>query len=692
MTIESLIGALWLALASPPEPAPEALGPVTTLELEGEDGQQLADELARLQVDAPGLAIASPGGLGRFSAVSLRRPGSLAIPIFVDGAPLTDGAPLADSVLGPTDLASLPLENFARVELHRGRAPLRYGSAALGGAVDLVGDLHRGPARLWAQAGVGSFRTRALRAGFAVPLRPRLSLAGHVDYGGSQGNFSHYDDGGTPLAFGDDLVRRRASNDYDRAGASLRLDHRRGPVQASTLVFARWQLAGVPAPNRARPSDASLHGISLRSISRVRRSIVGPGGYLEWVASVGGEGRLFRDREAVLGSIADDERTRSVDAWLSPRMRLPVWRQGWLSILGDARGEWIDVRDRASELDPAQLGSGEARRRRVIAGVGAELEQLLYDRRWAIAPGLRVDLVANEFAVPDNEGEADDRGRDRMVLGISPRIATTFALREGLVIHGSAGRTLRPPTLLELFGDRGVMAGNEGLRVETSTKVDGGVRFELDDLGGRSIDLLAQVTGFVAWSSDAIHWVRDEGVLRPVNVDRARIRGIELGASLRAFAGDLAFDLAYTLVDGRNTSDEFGLRGLVLPGLAHHNLLLRPSGGHRFAPTHRRRVSLEPRLSHELEYASHGFVDLRNRDMLPARLTHALGLSLRLADVVEFLVELRGLSHRHWAEVSPGGWPGSYPVAVSDAMGFALPGPSAWTSIRVDLRANPRRR
>jgi hypothetical protein len=170
------------------------------------------------------------------------------------------------------------------------------------------------------------------------------------------------------------------------------------------------------------------------------------------------------------------------------------------------------------------------------------------------------------------------------------------------------------------------------------------------------------------------------------------VRGIELGTGLRAFAGDLAFDLAYTLVDVRNTGDELAPRGLTLPGLARHNLMLRLAGGHRFAAAQGRRVSLEPRLSYELDHASESFLDLGNRDMLPARLTHAVGLSLRVAELVEFLVELRGLSHRYWTEVSPGGWPGPYPVAMSDAMGFPLPGPSAWASVRVDLNRLDKRR
>ena len=62
----------------------------------------------------------------------------------------------------------------------------------------------------------------------------------------------------------------------------------------------------------------------------------------------------------------------------------------------------------------------------------------------------------------------------------------------GVAAHG---RYFRPPTLAELFGDRGFMVGNEGLRPERGTSLDGGLVVDL--LRGRA-DLHAHAAGFAA--------------------------------------------------------------------------------------------------------------------------------------------------------------------------------------------------
>lgn len=661
------------------------VGFVSAIDLETAPDRRPADDLARVISRAPGVSVRSIGGLGQFSAVSIRGSTSQQVPMFFDGAPLFGG----DS--GSIDLSTQPLDALARVEIYRGYVPIRYGSAAIGGAIDLVGAVHRGPARLALVGGFGSFMTREARLAYATALSKRLSIAARVGYAGSRGDFPYFDNGNTPLLEGDDAVLRRVNNHYDRLFAQVRLDGRFAGLRVAhqDLGWLRWQ--GIPALGGVPSTDANQRSLVVRSITRVRRDLDLPAAHVEWVGSGTIEQRVFNDPLGQVGLAADDEHALSFDGWLSPRLRVPLWTGAWIELVAEVRGEWIEIDERIdAEGDTNSLVSGDATRSRTSAAAGLELEQWLFDRRWSIAAGVRADLFASRFAVPPGAGEVDDQGRDEIGHGVTPRLGTKVVVVSGLDLRVSGGRYLRFPSLTELFGDRGYIVGNEGLRPESGTKLDGGVVFEREQIGGRELALFAELAGFATWTEDLIQWVRSGPVVRPLNVAGARVRGLEAGLSLRAFGRDLALDGAYTLLDSRNDSPEAEQRGKPLPGRPRHSVLVRPSGGHRIV-VGRHAVALEPRGFYELEWIAGSFLDLSGRVELPPRFLHAVGVSLRIADRVELTLEGRNLGNRIDAVITPDfGPPTSYRAAIGDFIGFPLPGLSAWATVRAEFSPVPR--
>jgi vitamin B12 transporter len=659
---------------------------VTAIDLEVEPGRRPADDLAGLVSRAPGVTVRSIGGLGQFSALSIRGSTSEQVPVFLDGAPLGGGGS------GVVDLSTQPLDALSRVELYRGYVPIRYGAAAIGGALDLVGAVHRGPAKLWIAGGLGSYLAREARLGFAAPLRryPNASIAARLGYAGSRGDFAYFDDGGTPLLQDDDQILRRRNADYERLSGQLRIDARRNALQLAHQDLAWWKLQGLPGTAAAPSPDATSTNLVVRSITRVRLGFANTG-HVEWLGSAVVEQRALRDLGGQVGLAADDEHALSLDGWLSPRVRAPLWRGAHLELVGELRGEWIRVDERIVDDGTTSLASGDATRTRVSLASGAELEQWLFERRWSIAAGLRIDLADSRFAVPEGAGELDDGGRDRLTLGTTPRVGTKLMIVEGIDLRGSVGRYLRQPSLSELFGDRGYVIGNEGLRPESGTKVDGGLTFERERIAGRELSVFAEVAGFATFSEDLIQWVRSGAVVRPVNVVGARVRGLEAGLSVRALGRDLGLDFAYTLLDSRNAGPEIEQYGKPLPGRPRHSVLARPSGGHRFE-VGPRRVGLEPRGFYELEWIAGTFLDLSGRVELPARLLHGLGASLRVADRVELGIEARNLANLLRTVIEPAFGPSTpYPVAISDFIGFPLPGLSVWATLRVDLQLEPKK-
>lgn len=648
-------------------------GFATAVDLEHEPGTRPGDGLPEVIARTPGATVRSIGGLGQFGSVSLRGSSPQQVAVFLDGVPL------ASSVSGLVDLGSVPLDGLARVEIYRGHVPVAFGSAAIGGAIDLVGApaWRRGAVILG--GGYGSFGARESRVTVRGPLGSRGRSAGAitVGYAGATGGFPFADDGGTPELAGDDGTARRTGNDYDRLLLHARLDHRRGAWRVAVQPLVQVKDQGVPGPAAAQARRVRLSTVQARTVASVRRhGLGGPGGRLEWLAGVGIQHQRYHDPAGEVGLAIDDQRLRGLDVYLSPRLRLPLWRDAWLGLVADQRLELVHVDERA----PTVGGSGDARRARLGFGAGVQLEQFLLHDRWLLVPVLRVDGLDSRFAVPSGAGEQDDQGADAVTIGLAPRLGTRLRLLPGVELRASGGRYFRPPTLAELFGDRGYLVGNEGLRPERGHAVDGGLVVDRRLAG---LQLYAQLAGFATWSRDLVSWVSAGAVARPINVAAARVRGVESAVAVVPARRWLTLHANYTWLDSRNDSDDPAQRGHPLPGRPRHELFARATAGRA---VHVRGVRVEPRVLYTVDVIAGTFLDPAGRLGLPPRVLQGTGVELHLDERVHLGVEVRNLLDVRTATVVlpvAGARPRSVPIA--DFIGYPLPGRSVWGSVRIEL-------
>ncbi|MDC0715450.1 TonB-dependent receptor [Nannocystis sp. bb15-2] len=664
----------------------------TAIELAAERGARSADGLPEILARSAGATVRSLGGLGQFSALSLRGSSAQQVALFLDGVPLSAGSG------GVVNLADLPLDALGAVTIYRGLVPIAYGGAALGGAVDLGSDLRCDPVpRLRAVVGAGSFAAREARVGASVPLvarskghapknmssAPRHCLAVRAGYTGAAGDFRFHNIGETPLDPSDDRLDRRVNNSYDRALTQVAVHGRVGDLRYSVqeLVFVKDQ--GVPSmATGAQARRTRLGTVSARTVARVRRTW--SRGHVEGVFGVLAEQVRFRDPLGEIGLARDDQRTRALDLYASPRGRVGVWRGAEIGLVADVRGELIRVDERAASTGP--LGAtGDADRRRVAGGLGLELDQRLLAGRLQLAPAVRLDVLRSAFAVPPGQGEQSDEGRDHTSLGVSPRLGMRLSLRPGLSLRASAGRYFRPPTLVELFGDRGYAVGNEGLRPERGTGLDAGL---VVSTAPARTSLYAHAAGFVTWSEDLIAWTQTGPYLRPTNLDRARVAGLETAAALRLLGGDLELRGNYTLLATRNGSAEASMHGQPLPGRPRHELFVQLAAGHAYDLRGREFL---PRLGVTVEHAARTFLDPSGRFEVPARTLVGAFLELHLLARVHLALEVRNVLGARVATWRPpvAGSP-AVTVPLSDFFFFPLPGTSLWTTLRVDLQP-PRR-
>lgn len=647
-----------------------------------------ADDLGRVLQRAPGVRVRSLGGLGQFSGVQIRGSSPQQVQIFLEGVPI------GDSYGGIADVAGTPLDGLDRIEVYRGYIPVAFGGATLGGAINLVGSADlEAPLQAAVSGGYGSFRTREAAVSLAVPFgQGRWRSTSLVSYGGSAGDFTYFDDGGTPRIPDDDQSdRRRVNNDYDRVFAMARVDGRAGRTRVSQQVRATWREHGVAGPSGTQTSDSRQSLSSVRSVTRIDTADFGrPGTGISWVGGLSLGHRRFRDPLGQVGVGTDDQTTRSIDGYLSPRLRIPLWPGGTAGFVGEFRGEAVDVDewDRPAEGD--LLASGDAVRSRVGVGVGVELEQRLFDERWHLVPAARVDALASRFAVPPGEGEVGDEGRDRLDFAASPRLGTRIRFARGAELRGSIGRYFRAPTMFELFGDRGYVVGNEGLRPETGWSGDLGAVYRLRVGWFR---LYTQVAGFASRSRDLIQFLRSGPVVRPANLEGARQLGVDGFAELRFWGETLSVGGEYTFLDSRNLTAEVEQTGEPLPGRPRHEGSARADVGQAFGQgwTH-----FEPRLGYRLDGVSAAALDLSGRYRLPARVLHGLVFGLHWARGVHLGLEVRNLADLRRGEIVPvAGPPDPVPVPISDYIGYPLPGRSFFVRLTVDtglldpLRAPP---
>jgi iron complex outermembrane receptor protein len=642
------------------------------------EGPAQGEELGSILSRRSGVNIRSLGGLGQFTSVSLRGSSPQQVRLFLDGVPL-DGA-----VAGLTDLSTLPLDGLDTIEVYRGYVPIGFGGAAIGGAIHLVTRLRPGPWNSSFASGIGSFGTREVSAQSMGELSQRWRVGVNASYAGSDGDYLYFDDRGTTSDRSDDRFTRRQNNGYARTLVQARARFEDGPWQVSTRFAWLNKDQQIPgsARNQSSESQQSYQRFSLQTRAQ-RKFAKRPGSSWESVAALSGDQRHYEDPRGEVGVGRNDQLSKGVDIYGAQRLRYRLFEGFFLGVRGDFRAEALHVDDRrpfaAGESPSAR---GDATRRRQSAGLGIEIESYLARSRLLIVPALRVDDVHSQFKVPKGEGELNDEGRNTHSIGWSPRVGVRIKIApKWLEWRMSAGHYFRTPTLMELFGDRGTVVGNEGLKPENGESFDAGLVLTLDR--SSLMQLTASTNAFANWSHDLIYWVPAGAVIRPENLVGARILGNETSIDADFFSQAVHLQAAYTFLDTRNLNPAPATHHKALPGRPRHDFFTR------FAvqmPKRWRNKVVNAELFATYEAIAGTFLDPSGRYELPSRHLLSAGLTGKMLPWLEASLDCRNLTNRVAATIHPAtAQPPTQRVPVADFLGYPLPGRSLWLSVRLYL-------
>ncbi len=505
-------------------------------------------DAASLVESLPGVHLRRRGADDSFATLSVRGSSSTEVAIVFAGVPLTGGS---DPSL---DLSSLPLWPGAAVAVHRTFTPAWLGSGSLGGTLVVDPPRPSSPARTEAWAAAGSFGEARLRvADVREAGDGRLVTA--VSASRADDDFSYLD----PLASspGHDVYAARQNGGHAAVDGLVAWalpvrwsNAAPGGLAVTTLVQSRRQdLPGTvlgPTPFARLNSDRELAAAELTGLA-------GPGA---WSL------RAWGRREGL----------RLVDAEASSAIG-PTRADQTIAATGGAVG-WRGRPRPDLTVDLQTGGSGERFEPGVTQGAspspGANRGAIGggFDTEWRACDALRLGASGRL----DGWSNASGGAGSGAVLPTG-HIGVEVPL-DVLTVAAHGGATARPPSFIELYGDRGAFLGDPTLVPESAWTVDAGGR---SARRAGNLRLALEVDGFATWARDLITFVPTGayGRAKATNIGQARLAGIE--ADARASVGPFELRLVYT---GLLTENDSACKPIVgfcqhpeLPGRPVHDFV-----------------------------------------------------------------------------------------------------------------------
>jgi len=622
-------------------PADETTGFAQSVPVDEETSRMTS--LSEVLSASPGVQVRTLGGPGAFASASIRGATPAQTSVYLDGVLLNAGG------FPSVDLGSLRLASFGALDIYRGTTPVALGTGGPGGAISLRTRRIQRPFQEIALSG-GSFGAARLLSLTGVRMGTVDALC-IVSAERANGDFIFLNRNGTLSNPRDDRFEPRRNNAFQSGGALVKLAWRTGPWQWTAMNDLMVQHRGLPGLSGIPTRTASLR--TLRDTAALQGDVpVGRRGELSaglsWLGLREDLSDLFN--EIGLGHQRVVAGTDALDASMAPRVHWSDVHDSLLRI--SARAETYTSR----ELVQGVTG-GPVRR---LIGRAA----LAHEWRPA-APFLLVPAIRLEAHGTKEDGDTHSSSN----LFWSPSLGARFEPATGVFLRMNGARSVRPPDLCELYGDRGTTVGNPRLKAETAWTADAGVTLERQ-AGSVVTDLRFDSALFASTVNRLIAWVQNsQNTVRPENIDEARIAGVETSLQLTV-ARHLRISGNHTWLLTRNRSRRPWLDGRQLPGRPAHE----GSGRIAFLAT---RDPLDLAAWFTGDFAAATWLDQANYRREEARILLGTGGRVSHSESgLSLTLEVRNLLNRTAVRDGDGRL-----QPLEDFVGFPLPGRTVFVTL-----------
>ena len=395
-------------------------------------------DLGELLDGSTGAVVRRLGGLGDFSAVSLRGSSFRQVQIFLDGFPLNPEG--SDAV----SLTELPLTALERVDVYRSNPPPSFGASPVGGVVNLVTRSQSNQRMIRGFAGShGTYRTTLLAQGTEQEEENNRSWLMSSNGFSTQGDFSYFSDNGTLYNTQDDAVLSRENNDKGQWDALFRWRSAgpSGTVTVLNSVVSRQE--GVPGPGN-RPSRESRLD-TLQNLFGVQVERTGDNSFSKTHFWRNDRSELYNDQSGEVGTGAQ---------WNSDRYATTGLRThaGWAPLAGLVTSATVSARhDRFSRKSLLSGFENDPLSR-------ASLNAMLATEWWGLSDRVSVSsavqlsaLFNQKVAALQEASTGFGQETSDTLFHSSPRLGVLWQPIEGVdwVWKATIGQYFRPPGLDE---------------------------------------------------------------------------------------------------------------------------------------------------------------------------------------------------------------------------------------------------
>ncbi len=455
----------------------------------------------------PGTVVQQYGAYGSLATVALRGASSSQTLVLVNGQPANE------SDTGVFDFSSLPVNVIDRIEIVQGGSSTLYGSAAMGGVVNIITKqpVSAGNVNLYAQVGYQGTFTRGLGVTFGGPdMLARIdmqavSASGGFDYPA----FGTLYPGGT-----------RTNSDAKDSDAGIALAGHLGVVAASASFHNDTSAVGIPGsvyPNTQFTSDLAQQQ---RIYQRMNLDFDLPLAHGDIELQVASSGRRlhFFDNSLVYHDGAPafpyDNQANGDARSASLRTTLALGRSNVMTAGYDTSGGQVT-------FDQAYVPPDSPLPKPCQGGTNFD--------SCSAQDASSAWYVQDELHAPDSPLTVDLGARDQRWQGIKPvavpSLGAVLRLSDGVDALANYARAFRAPNLDERFYPG---YGSPALQPEYGATFDVGMRCHsarsectLSYFGQDTSNLIVNIP------------IDAYGDVQPFNVSRARVRGVESSVDTR---------------------------------------------------------------------------------------------------------------------------------------------------------------